>query len=121
MSKAKQQGTKWEVELRDALRDNPGVHGAERLPEGGSRDQGDIAFSMDFTTWYVECKATQTLNVTRVLAKTREKSGDPEHTMLAWKRLTKLKEGQSRRTPDGEKVVIVMGLDTLMKLLEYAG
>lgn len=96
-----------------------GVSKAYRLAEGGSKDKGDVYFKDTYgAEWYIEAKATQTLNVTRVLSKARIKSGAPEYTVLAWKRLAKLKDGQKHRRPDGEPVVIVMGLDTFEALLD---
>ena len=117
MSKSKAQGTAWETEFVNRLQD-AGLM-ADRLPEGGSHDRGDVwigappdseNFSVVAVAWkrlagkgsrrtpdgerdviilstadfiwllrsdvdvVVECKATQTLNVTRTLAKAREKA-----------------------------------------------
>ena len=108
MSKSKAQGTAWEssivLKLTDAqLR-------ARRLPELGSHDEGDIEMiDNQGARWVIEAKATQTLNVTRVLGKAREKSrGD--HTVLFWKRLVPKKEGMKIRQADGEKEVVIMSM-----------
>ena len=115
MNKPRMQGTAFETWLVKWLNRISGVV-AERLAEGGSQDQGDIRFyDMFEQVWYVECKAREVLNVTRELSKARLKSPDPQHTVLAWKRL--VKNGGKRRVSDGEPVVIVMGLDTLHSLL----
>ncbi len=91
---------------------------ARRVAEGGSKDIGDIEWiAPDGEHWIGECKATQTLNVTRVLSKARLKSPLPDTTVLFWKRLSAKKPGQSRRTPDGEPIVVVMALDTFNLLI----
>ena len=120
MSKSKQQGTAFESWLVKWLNKIPELsQSARRLAEGGMNDDGDIFFE-DHTgeAWYVECKATQTLNATRVLSKARVKSPNPKYTVLFWKRLVKLKAGQTNRRPDGEAVVVVMGLDTWHELMK---
>ena len=43
--------------------------GGERLPEGGKYDRGDVVFKWNGIDFFVECKARQSLNVTRELAK----------------------------------------------------
>lgn len=120
MSKSKSQGTafeswivKWLVRI--------GLPYAERIAEGGSKDIGDVKFERHFDDdpWIIEAKATQTLNVTRVLGKARSKSSHPQTTILMWKRLVKLKDGQKKRRPDGEAIVIVMGLDTFERLVAH--
>jgi len=118
VSKSKQQGTAFESWLGKWLDKVTDISDARRIAEGGSKDEGDVEF-YDFTgqRWLVECKATQTLNATRVLSKARLKSPEPRHTVLLWKRLTKLKSGQKNRRPDGEPVVVVMGLDTFHELM----
>ena len=117
MSKSKQQGTAFESWLVKWLDRIESVAEPRRIAEGGSKDIGDVEWE-DYAgdIWVAECKATQTLNVTRVLGKARAKSGRALTTVLAWKRLTK-SEGNTNRTPDGEPVVIVMGLDTFEMLM----
>jgi len=95
---------------------------SQRIAEGGAKDRGDLEVVLDNgMTFIVEAKATQTLNVTRVLNKARVKSGDGIMTVLAWKRLVKLKDGQKKRRPDGEPLVVVLGLDTFELLITMAG
>lgn len=118
MNKPKVQGTSFETWIVNWANAVLGFGRAERLAEGGSKDEGDVRINLPFERWYVEAKATQTLNVTRVLGKAREKSPDPKRTVLMWKRLVKLKDGQKKRRPDGEKIVVVMGLDTYELLMQ---
>jgi hypothetical protein len=118
MSKPKQQGTKFETWLVNWLLKVRGVETAYRLHEGGKYDEGDVRLVDGYgQEWTIECKATQTLNVTRVLSKARLKAPDGRHTILAWKRLTKTTPDAKRRTPDGEPVVFVMGADTFHTLI----
>ena len=118
MNKPKMQGTAFESWLVKRLATVPNVGMVRRLAEGGMNDPGDVGFDdAAGNSWYVECKATQTLNVTRVLAKARTKAPEAMMTVLAWKRLVKLKDGQKNRRPDGEPIVISMGLDTFEHLL----
>jgi hypothetical protein len=118
LSKSKQQGTAFESWVVNWLR-SFGQMNPRRIAEGGSKDEGDVTFDTHFDgRWIIECKATQTLNVTRVLGKARVKSPNPKQTILMWKRLTK-SEGNKRRTPDGESIVVVMGLDTFEYLLGH--
>ena len=114
MSKSKAQGTKWETYIVARL--NKRFLKGKRLPELGSRDEGDIEFTDDRgKRWVIEAKATQTLNVTRVLGKAREKSrGD--FTVLFWKRL--VKTGKQIRQPDGEKEVVVMNMTDFLYLVK---
>ena len=104
MSKSKAQGTKWETYIVAQL--NKRFMRGRRLPELGANDEGDIEFfDSHGKRWVIEAKATQTLNVTRVLGKAREKSrGD--FTVLFWKRL--VKTDKQIRQADGEKEVVVM-------------
>lgn len=90
MSKQRDAGTKWETELVRRAQDAGLVAG--RHTEGGTNDVGDV--------W--------------IGAPTPE-PGDM--TVLAWKRLTG--DGQ-RRTPDGERDVVVLRLDDFYYLLAAA-
>ena len=104
MSKSKAQGTKWETYIVARL--NRRFLRGRRLPELGANDEGDIEFfdSHD-KRWVIEAKATQSLNVTRVLGKAKAKSrGD--FTVLFWKRIVPT-EGKKIRQADGEKEVVV--------------
>ena len=114
MSKQKQQGTAFETYIVAQL--NKRFLRGKRLPELGANDEGDIEFwDTHGKRWVIEAKATQSLNVTRVLGKAREKSrGD--HTVLFWKRLTR-KGDAARRTPDGEKEVVVMSMRDFLYLV----
>ena len=115
MNKPKMQGTTFETWTVNWLNKVKGVV-AERMAEGGTNDVADVRFTTpNGTVWYVECKSAERLNVTRVLSKARIKAPDGQHTVLAWKRL--VKSGGKRRTPDGEPVVVVMGLDTFHTLI----
>lgn len=117
MSKSKQQGTAFESWMVKWLNAIDPMHFARRIAEGGSADEGDVTWE-DYAgaEWIGECKATQTLNVTRVLEKARKKSPYSQRTVLFWKRLTRSKDNK-KRTPDGTPVVVVMGLDTFAELM----
>ena len=62
MSKQKQLGTKLETFVAKMLN-------GSRIAEGGVNDKGDVLFNWNGQDFYVECKARQSLNVTRELAK----------------------------------------------------
>ena len=114
MSKPKAQGTRHETWIVDKLK-AAGIY-ARRIAEGGSKDIGDVLAATEAGgEWVIEAKATQTLNVTRVLGKARKKSG-VKNTALIWKRLTK-SDGNTRRTPDGESVVVVLSFESFVQLL----
>ncbi len=113
MSKSKAQGTAFESWLVQYFRDKQLQ--SSRFAEGGSKDIGDLwVDGFDDIFWVVEAKATQTLNVTRVLGKAIEKGGP--RTVLIWKRL--IKTGKKVRQSDGEKVVVVLSLDLFTTLLK---
>ena len=114
VSRPKAQGTAHETSIVNKMMD-AGIP-ARRIAEGGSKDIGDVLVMPTYgDEWVIEAKATQTLNVTRVLGKARKKSGI-KNTVLIWKRLTK-SEGNSRRTPDGEPVVVVLSFESFVDLL----
>jgi hypothetical protein len=119
VNRPKMQGTafeSWMVKWLNAIDELSST--ARRIAEGGSNDEGDVEWEDHAGyNWIGECKATQTLNVTRVLGKARKKS-KADHTVLFWKRLTKKKGDQLKRTPDGEPIVVVMALDTFKTLME---
>jgi hypothetical protein len=118
VNKPKAAGTAWESWIVKHFVSR-GIH-AERIAEGGSLDLGDVRIVMGSgQVVIVEAKATQTLNVTRVLSKARIKSKQGRLTVLMWKRLVKLQPGKQRRVPDGEPVVVVMGLDTFDMLMDH--
>ena len=117
MSKPKAQGTAFESWLVTQLNEKLWPIGtARRIAEGGAKDIGDVTYQDGFNqTWVVECKATQTINVTRVLGKARAKGG--KYTVLAWKRLTRSK-GNTNRTPDGEPIVVVVPWELWVELMK---
>ena len=88
MSKPKAQGTQWESELVRRAQDAGLVAG--RHAEGGSSDVADV--------W---------------IGSPTPETGDI--TVLAWKRLTG--EG-TRRSPDGERDVVVMRTEDFLRLLD---
>jgi len=114
MSKPKAQGTAWETSIVNQLK-AAGIY-ARRIAEGGSKDIGDVLAATEAAgEWVIEAKATQTLNVTRVLDKAIKKSG-VKNTALIWKRLTK-SNGNTKRTPDGVPVVVVLSFESFVELL----
>ena len=114
MSKSKQQGTAFESAMVEHFRDK-GLQ-SSRFAEGGSNDMGDLWVDNGINEyyWVVEAKATERLNVTRVLGKAIKKGGP--RTVLIWKRL--VKTGKKIRQPDGEKIVVVMSLDLFTELFK---
>ena len=112
MNKPKMQGTAFESWLVNRFREENLE--STRFAEGGSNDLGDLwVEDTDLRVWVVEAKATERLNVTRVLGKARKKGGG--RTVLIWKRL--VKTGKKVRQADGEKIVVVMTLDQFVELL----
>ena len=89
MNKPKNQGTSWESELVRRAQDRGLM--ADRLAEGGTNDPGDV--------WIVDSPHTAFTDI----------------AVVAWKRLT---GDGSRRTPDGERDVIVIATDDFLYLLE---
>lgn len=115
MSKSKAQGTAFETWIVNEYNSKSPAGWAERIAEGGEHDRGDVRIVNELDeVWIAECKATERLNVTRVLAKARKKSRIM-NTVLIWKRL--VKSDGARRKADGEKVVVVMDLDTFWRLI----
>ena len=113
MNKPKQQGTAWETWLVKHFAGEG--FDAGRIAEGGMNDLGDLMIHDQLgTPWIVEAKATERLNVTRVLGKAIEKGGP--RTVLIWKRL--IKTGKKVRQADGEKIVVVLTLDLFTELLK---
>tara|TARA_A100001391_G_scaffold204358_2_gene199799 strand:- start:2214 stop:2591 length:378 start_codon:yes stop_codon:yes gene_type:complete len=108
MSKQKQQGTKLETFVAKMLN-------GSRIAEGGVNDKGDVLFNWNGEDFYVECKARQSLNVTRELAKSIKKSKS-QFTALVWKRL--VKTDKSRRQPDGVPIIVCLTLDTFIEIVE---
>ena len=108
MSKQKQQGTKLETFVAKMI-------DGERIAEGGMNDKGDVKFVWNGNEFFVECKARQSLNVTRELAKAIKKSKS-NFTALVWKRSVKT-SGQ-RRQPDGVPIIVCLTLDTFIEIVE---
>ena len=108
MSKQKQQGTKLETFVAKML-------DGQRIAEGGKNDKGDVLFHWNGNEFFVECKARQSLNVTRELAKAIKKSKS-NFTALVWKRL--VKTGGQRRQPDGVPIIVCLPLDTFIEIVE---
>lgn len=117
MSKQKAQGTAFETWTRKALN---ALHlQARRLAEGGSYDEGDVETSLNNERWVIECKATSSLNIQKVLGKARRKAnGHP--VILVWKRLVRVKGLKVRQPVEGERIVVVLGWDDFVRLLTNA-
>jgi len=120
--KPKDQGTRYETAIvQEATRR---AVAASRIAEGGRWDAGDILLVDGCGDhWIVEAKARAALNPHKELAKAKAKTRKANlpfftvDTVLFWKRLTR-KEGNERRTPDGEPEIVCMTPDTFFALLE---
>jgi hypothetical protein len=91
MSKSKQQGTTHETSVKRRLQD-AGIP-ADRLPEGGSLDPGDV--------WAISMP----------------EPGFDDEVAVWWKRLSKLKDGQKNRRPDGEPEVVIITPEFFLALV----
>lgn len=119
MSRSKKQGTAFETAIVNMAE----VYDlwAQRLPEGGRRDRGDVEI-MDNAglMWTVEAKACERLSLHQTWRRAQEKAGVSGSTpVVAWKRVT-LKNGNSRRSADGPALVAVP-LQMFLKLLRERG
>ena len=122
MSKSKAQGTAFETSLVNILnrRNIP----AERIAEQGGNDPGDIHL-IDATGdhWILEAKHREKLPIHSALhkAQTKVRNADLPYvtygTAVIWKRST-LKDGNTRRTPDGTGIIVAIDLATFIDLLE---
>ena len=93
------------------------MQGAVRIAEGGPNDEGDVEFYDTFGQhWIVECKARANYNSTQGLAKAKRKAPKNSIAVVAWKKLTR-KEGNEKRTSDGEPDIVIMDWDTYMLLV----
>lgn len=92
MNKPKAQGTHWESALVHQAQE-AGIM-ADRLPESGSWDCGDV--------WFGD---------------TPYPSGD-DIAVVAWSRL--VNNGGTRRTADGARSVVVLSTDNFLKVARYA-
>lgn len=117
MSKAKAQGTRYENQVRDFFKSLG--YPAERIAEGGSLDEGDVAVSFYGSKLVAECKARQNLNVQLTIGKALKKAGH-DRTVVFWKRLVRT-EGASRRTVvAGVAEVVIMTPETFKLIIESA-
>ncbi len=87
---------------------------AERLPEGGAQDRGDIRILTDHE-WVIEVKFTQRLNIHEALEKALAKSETP-YTAVLWRRMER-KEGNVHRTQVGVPIV-ALTLEMFLELLK---
>lgn len=114
-NKNKAQGTAFETWTRRAL--NIIGISARRLAEGGAYDEGDVEAHLDSERWVLECKAQSALNVQKILGKARRKAGGAP-VILVWKRLVRVPGKQVRQPVEGERVVVVIGWDDFVKLIQ---
>lgn len=100
--KPKDQGTRWETMLVRTAR----TYGldAERLPESGVNDEGDLRINH----WIVEAKHRRQLNIHDALHKAQLKAGDSRPAAVAWKRRV-----DTNRHP----IIIAMSLHDFLELL----
>ena len=118
MSKAKAQGTTHESWVVKEL----GAAGiaARRLAEGGADDEGDVETYIHGDRWVLEGKARQTLNIQATLGKARRKAGGLR-VAVVWKRLVKVAGYQNRQPVEGERVVVILGWDDFLFLVQNQG
>lgn len=115
MSKPKAQGTRhesWIVKELDAI----GVT-ARRIAEGGSADEGDVEAFINGERWVLEGKATQTLNVQKILGKARKKAGGSTPVAVIWKRLVKVAGMVNRQPVEGERTVVILSWEDFINLV----
>jgi Holliday junction resolvase len=116
MSKPKAQGTRhesWVVQELQAL----GIQ-ARRLAEGGAADEGDVEATINGTRWVLEGKATQSLNVQKILGKARRKAGGNTPVAVVWKRLVKVAGLTNRQPVEGERTVVILSWEDFTNLLK---
>lgn len=117
MSKAKAQGTtheSWIVKAFNAI----GIQ-SRRIAEGGAADEGDVEATINGTRWVLEGKATQNLNVQKILGKARRKAGGAP-VAVVWKRLVKVSGMTNRQPVEGERVVVILSWDDYLSLVQNA-
>lgn len=115
MSKPKAQGTRhesWIVQELQAL----GIQ-ARRLAEGGSADEGDVEATINGARWVLEGKATQNLNIQKILGKARKKAGGETPVAVVWKRLVKVAGYTNRQPVEGERVTVTISWEDFLRLL----
>lgn len=106
------QGTRFETHIVNQAQDL-GLH-AERLPEGGTNDLGDLRILTDHE-WIGEAKNRERLNIHQTLEKAIRKSGT-KRTFVVWKRLAR-QAGNQRRSQDGP-ILVALELDMFLHLLK---
>jgi hypothetical protein len=117
-NKPKQQGTRHESWIVNQFADR-NIE-ARRIAEGGSADEGDVETHIVGERWVLEGKARQNLNVQATLGKARRKAGG-SRVAVVWKRLVRVAGMTNRQPVEGERVVVVLGWDDFMHLVENAG
>ncbi len=90
---------------------------SRRIAEGGSDDEGDVEVFINGKRWVLEGKATQTLNVQKILGKARRKAGGLTPVAVVWKRLVKVAGKQNRQPVEGERTVVVLSWEDFMTLV----
>lgn len=111
-SRPRDLGTKHETRIVRAAQDAGLV--AERIPEGGAADLGDVRIWAE-DEWVVEAKTVMALNIHEALEKALRKSGTP-HTVVWWRRMGR-KQGQERRSQVGTPIV-AMTPDMFLELVK---
>jgi hypothetical protein len=123
MSKQKKQGTTHESWIVNELTSHQ--HPANRIAEGGSQDEGDVETTIAGEKWVLEGKARSNLNVQQALGKARAKasaanSGQQIPVAVVWKRLVRVPGLQVRQPVEGERVVVILGWDDYLSLVNKA-
>jgi len=123
MSKQKKQGTSHESWIVNELTSHQ--HPANRIAEGGSQDEGDVETTIAGEKWVLEGKARSNLNVQQALGKARAKasaanSGQQIPVAVVWKRLVRVPGLQVRQPVEGERVVVILGWDDYLSLVNKA-
>ena len=123
MSKQKKQGTTHESWIVNELTSHQ--HPANRIAEGGSQDEGDVETTIAGEKWVLEGKARSNLNVQQALGKARAKasaanSGQQIPVAVVWKRLVRVPGLQVRQPVEGERVVVILGWDDYLSLVNNA-
>jgi hypothetical protein len=116
---SKKQGTAHESWLVKRLREQG--FWAKRLPEEGTKDEGDVETVIDGTRWVMEAKARQQLNVQETLGKARAKArvaaGHDVPVAVVWKRLVPVAGKKVRQPVAGERVVVILSWSDFVSLL----
>jgi len=111
-TRPKDAGTRFETTTVRSAQDAGLI--AERLPEAGTNDLGDIRITTDLE-WIGECKDRMSLNIPQALEKALTKSGTP-NTFLVYRKMIR-KPGNQNRTQDGPTIV-ALTLDRFLQLLK---